>query len=67
MKRNKTTSTLLAFFLGGIGIHKFYLGKIGWGILYLIFCWTCIPMILGFIEGILLITYSKKIFDKKFN
>ncbi|HIE44503.1 MAG TPA: TM2 domain-containing protein [Candidatus Omnitrophica bacterium] len=27
---------LLWLFLGGIGIHKFYLGKTGWGIAYLL-------------------------------
>jgi TM2 domain-containing membrane protein YozV len=27
---------LLWFFFGLLGVHKFYLGKIGWGILYLL-------------------------------
>lgn len=26
---------LLWFFLGFLGVHKFYLGKMGWGILYI--------------------------------
>jgi TM2 domain-containing membrane protein YozV len=26
---------LLWFILGFVGVHKFYLGKIGWGILYI--------------------------------
>lgn len=38
--------------LGGIGAHKFYAGKPGQGFLYLIFCWTYIPSLVGFIEGI---------------
>lgn len=50
--KSKTTAGLLAIFLGGLGIHKFYLGKAGMGILYLLFCWTGIPEIVGFIEGI---------------
>ncbi|MEO0639466.1 MAG: TM2 domain-containing protein, partial [Bacteroidota bacterium] len=33
--KSKTTAYLLWFFLGGLGIHKFYLGKAGAGILYL--------------------------------
>ena len=43
-------SCLLAFFLGGIGIHKFYVGKIGAGILFILFCWTFIPSFIAFIE-----------------
>lgn len=49
---NKTTYCLLAFFLGGIGIHKFYAGKTSSGILYLIFCWTFIPSFIALIEFI---------------
>lgn len=49
MKRkvNKSLYVLLAIFLGGLGIHKFYAGKTGVGIIYLIFSWTFIPMILS--------------------
>lgn len=51
--KSKVVAGLLAIFLGGLGIHKFYLGKIGSGILYLLFCWTYIPGIIGFVEGII--------------
>lgn len=34
-EKNKWIALLLCFFLGVIGIHKFYEGKIGMGILYL--------------------------------
>lgn len=50
---NKVIYCLLAFFLGGLGVHKFYAGRIGSGILYLIFCWTFIPVIVAFIEFII--------------
>ena len=33
---NKWVALLLCFFLGGLGAHKFYEGKIGMGILYLL-------------------------------
>lgn len=50
---SKVAYCLLAFFLGGIGIHKFYAGRIAAGILYLLFCWTCIPAFIAFIEFII--------------
>ena len=50
---NKIIYVLLAFFLGYIGIHKFYAGHIFLGILYLLFFWTLIPGIIAFIEAII--------------
>ena len=50
---NKVGNVLLAFFLGGIGIHKFYAGHILLGFIYLIFCWTFIPGFIAFIEFII--------------
>lgn len=34
---------LLALFLGGLGAHDFYVGKMGKGLIKLGFCWTGIP------------------------
>ncbi len=51
--KSKIVAGILAILLGSIGIHKFYLGKVGAGILYLLFCWTGIPAFVGFIEGII--------------
>ena len=47
---NKVAYCLLALFLGGIGAHKFYAGKTKMGIIYLLFCWTFVPGVLGLIE-----------------
>lgn len=43
---------LLAFFLGGLGTHHFYEGKLGKGLIKLAFCWTGIPSIVAFFNGI---------------
>ena len=49
-RRDEVVGILLALFLGGFGIHHFYLRRTGWGIFYACFCWTPFPWILGFIE-----------------
>ena len=35
VEKNKWAAFLLCFFLGGLGAHKFYEGKVGMGILYI--------------------------------
>jgi TM2 domain-containing membrane protein YozV len=64
--RSRLAAALFAIFLGGLGIHKFYLGRTGMGILYLVFCWTAIPSIVGFIEGIVLLVMSDADFNRKY-
>ena len=50
VRRDEVVGILLALFLGGFGVHHFYLRRTGLGILYLVFSWTPFPWILGFIE-----------------
>lgn len=59
-KKSVTTGVILALFLGGLGIHKFWLGSVGVGILYLIFCWTFIPAIVAIIDACLMGNSVKK-------
>ena len=63
---NRLAAALLALLLGGIGLHKFYLGRIGWGIVYLLFCWTFVPALVGFIEGIVYLTMTDSAFAAKY-
>ena len=63
--KSKIVAGVLALLLGGIGVHKFYMGKTGMGILYLIFCWTYIPGIIAFVEGIMYLCSNDENFQLK--
>ncbi|MCH5231451.1 MAG: TM2 domain-containing protein [Muribaculaceae bacterium] len=65
--KSKTTSGVLGILLGGFGAHKFYLGKTGKGVLYLLTSWTGVPGIIGLIEGIQYLTMDEDKFNEKFN
>ncbi len=64
--KSRSLAIVLALFLGGLGIHKFYVNQPGWGFLYLIFCWTFIPAILGLIEAIAWLSTSEKSFQAQY-
>lgn len=61
-EKSRVAAGLFGILLGGLGIHKFYMGKIGVGLIYILFCWTGIPAIIGLVDGILYLTES----DEKF-
>lgn len=65
--KDKLVAALLAFFLGSFGIHKFYLAQNGWGVAYLLFCWTGVPALAGFVECFLLLFSSESQFNQRFN
>jgi TM2 domain-containing membrane protein YozV len=63
---NRLTAALFGLLLGGLGVHKFYLGQVGWGIAYLLLCWTFVPFVVGFIEGLVFLTMSESAFAAKY-
>jgi TM2 domain-containing membrane protein YozV len=65
--KDRVIAILLCFFVGGFGIHKFYLGKNTEGIIYLIFSWTFIPSIFSFFEFLGLCFMSQREFNARFN
>ncbi len=65
--KSRMSAALLAFFLGGLGAHKFYLGRTAFGVLYLLMFWTFIPAGIAFIEGILFLMMSDHDFDLRYN
>ncbi|MDD6153101.1 MAG: NINE protein [Elusimicrobia bacterium] len=66
-KRSRVAAVLLALLLGGVGAHKFYLGRPVAGVLYFLFCWTFIPAIIAFIEMLMYLCMSEREFDNKYN
>lgn len=49
--KNKWVALLLCFFLGALGAHKFYEGKVGMGVLYLFTVGLCgIGVIVDFVK-----------------
>jgi TM2 domain-containing membrane protein YozV len=65
--KNRGIAILLTFFLGGLGVHKFYLGNNLAGLIYLFFCWTFIPSLFSIFDFIGLILMSDKDFNVQYN
>ncbi len=65
--KDRLAAGIIAITTGWFGLHKFYTGKIFLGIIYLLFSWTVIPAIVGFIEGILYLLMTDEEFDEKYN
>lgn len=54
VRKAPSTGILLALFLGGLGAHRFYLGQVGLGLVYLFLCWTFVPALIALIECFLM-------------
>ncbi|WP_415324609.1 TM2 domain-containing protein [Chryseobacterium sp. MMS23-Vi53] len=65
--KSKSTTAILALFLGGLGIHRFYLGQNIAGLLYLVFCWTFIPALISIFDFFIFIFMSESRFNIKYN
>ncbi len=64
-EKSRVTAGVLALLLGGLGIHKFYTGAWGWGVVYMLLCWTYVPSIVALVEGIRYLVLSKDEFARK--
>lgn len=69
-QRNRRLAVLLAG-LGVVtplsGLHKFYLGQPGWGVLYLLLGLTPIPKVACAIDGVMLLTQSMDDFTHRWS
>jgi TM2 domain-containing membrane protein YozV len=62
----KVVAGILAILLGGLGIHKFYLGYTSAGIIQLLLSCIGIGAIIGLIEGIIYLTKSDEEFVRTY-
>lgn len=54
VRKHPSTGVLLALILGGLGGHRFYLGQVWIGVLYVLFAVTLIPAFVALIEVFLM-------------
>lgn len=64
--KNRLLTIVLAVFLGGLGIHRFYLGNYLMGVFYLIFAWTGIPTCIAWIEALYFLVIGETEFNHKY-
>ena len=64
----RITAGVLAIFLGGFGVHKFYLGYTQAGLIHLVllFCTCGLMKIIGLIEAIIYLTKSDEEFRQMY-
>lgn len=65
--KEKSVAAILALLGGGFGLHKFYLGNITAGILYLVLAITGITFLIAFFEFFGLLFMSQRRFDAIYN
>ncbi len=67
--RNKYTAGLLGILFGFLGAHRFYLGEsgAGCGYLFLGLIFPPLPMLIGLIEGLQLLSLDDATFDARYN
>ena len=63
--KSKVVAGILGILLGCLGIHKFYMGNILAGVVYILFSWTGIPGLLGLIEGIIYLVDDEAKFQER--
>ncbi len=71
-QKDKIVAGILAILLGALGVHKFYLGKTGMGVVYLLVTLLTLGIggmiisIISIVEGILYLTATDEDFQAKY-
>lgn len=69
-EKKRMTAALLAIFLGGFGIQKYYLGSWGWGIVFTVvgLCtWGIVSGIASLVDGIMYLSMSEAAFAENYS
>ena len=71
--RSNVVAAMLAIFLGTFGLHKFYMGKIGMGVAYLLVSVLGSPVgafvlvgLFSCVEGVIYLSHKNKDFNRKY-
>ena len=59
---DRVTASVLAILLGGLGVHHFDVGETALGVPDILFCWTGIPSLVAFINGVVWLCESNEEF-----
>ncbi|MEM9672962.1 MAG: TM2 domain-containing protein [Bacteroidota bacterium] len=65
--KHKPYAILLAVLMGGLGIHRFYVGQKKKGWWYLAFSWTLVPTIISWFDAILFNSMDYAEFNRRYN
>jgi len=66
--KDKIVAAILGLVLNGLGLHHFYLGSVGAGVIILcsnLFCFA--GCLIGFVEAIMLLLMSDEEFNQRYN
>ncbi|MGA1873615.1 MAG: TM2 domain-containing protein [Thermoplasmatota archaeon] len=65
-EKSRVVYGILAILLGGLGIHKFYIGNVAHGIFYILLSCVGIGGILGLVSGIMALIKSDEEFHQRY-
>ncbi|WP_431356543.1 NINE protein [Prevotella communis] len=66
-RKSKGLAMTLCFFGGWFGLHEFYLRNYLSGTLYLLFCWTFIPLFLSILDFVIMLFIPNSAFHKMYD